>query len=134
MDIKTLGLRPFKIEKFHKVVKDKLYSGGLVSYPEYDDQPNFDLEVQLRARLEQLFKLIGLKRSLDKITSFDIAHYIGLTPKEEYQLLATPKEEDRQTLLINHIDRILPMIIRAQRIRDKLQMNGHFKNLDILDF
>lgn len=134
MDIKTEGIRTFEVKEFFDPMEDKLYAGGTVDFITLDSEEDLVSKEQIRQRLEQLFKLLGINRPLEQVKSFEIAHYIGLNPKEEYHLLTIPTEKERQRIIITHLDRILPMIIRAQQIRERMQMNGHFKNLDILDF
>ncbi len=133
MDIKTKGIRTFEILEFHQTLPDKLYAGGSISFREDIDNPDAELQEQIQERLQNLYVQLGVVKELNYQRTFDIAHYVGLTIQEEYRLLQTDNEKDRQVLLINHLDRIIPAIIRAKKIRERMQMNGHFKNLDKLD-
>jgi hypothetical protein len=66
--------------------------------------------------------------------SYQIAHKIGLSVEEEYSLLKMPTENERQAFLIQHLERIIPMLQDVERTKDRIRMNGHFKNLDPLNF
>ncbi len=134
MDIKTLGLRTFKLVNFHKTVPDKLYSIGEVVF--HKDEENIDPNIQkeLKIKMTKLFGHLGIKKELKDVQSFAIAHYIGLSLIEQYNLLTISSEQDRQVLILRHLEKIIPVIIRAQKIREQIKMNGHFKNFPKLDF
>ena len=54
--------------------------------------------------------------------------------EQEYTLLCIDKEEERQNYLFEHLNKILPIVAEMERTKDKIRMNGHFKNLDPLSF
>jgi len=68
-------------------------------------------------------------KSEEELTSFDIAHHSGLTLWQEYELLQLTSERQRQEYLKKHFE-ALPAIEEAQKIREKIQMNGHFRYTD----
>jgi len=133
MDIKTKALRTFDVLEFHQTLPDKLYAGGTISFREDLDNSDEELHTKIQERLQNLYVQLGVAKELKYKRTFDVAHYVGFTVQEEYRLLQTDNEKDRQVLLLNHLDRIIPAIVRAKKIRERMQMNGHFKNLDKLD-
>ena len=58
-----------------------------------------------------------------------MAHHIGLTIKEEYELLELMDEKQRQEYLKRHLTKVLPMVAEMEGLKEKIKRNGHFKNL-----
>ncbi|MGV3560004.1 LON peptidase substrate-binding domain-containing protein [Larkinella arboricola] len=136
MDIKTIGTRIFRIATFENPAPGKLYAGGLVEAVESEPEMGDDLD-ELVGKLTQLYRLLDVKSEIDRTTpllSFRVAHKIGLSVEDEYKLLTLEHENERQRFLIRHLDRVLPVVSEMERTKDRIKMNGHFKNLDPLKF
>jgi Lon protease-like protein len=137
MDINTVGVRAFKIHSFEEQVKDKLYAGGKVSYIENVMDGNLDDFSHLRELVKSLIGLIEMDDKLDvdmMTNSFELAHKMGLSLEQEYDLLQMPSESQRQQYMINHLERALPIVREMEEAKNKIRMNGHFKHLDPLNF
>jgi uncharacterized protein len=136
MDIKTKALGVFEILSFDNPMAEKLYAGGKVSFKEND------LKVPEAIYREFLFYLKELLRLLNHpvelvpfaVNSFSFAHKIGLTLAEEYELLTMEKESERIAYLLRHLLKVIPVMREMEAAKKKIQMNGHFKNLDPLEF
>lgn len=137
MDIKTKGLRIFRIVDFQNPVKDKLYAGGEVVFIENEDLTE-EVNPYLLSLVEKLYRLLKVKVDYDKPDyapfSYRIVHKIGISVTEEYELLTIPSEKQRQAKLIEHLEQILPIVAEVERTKERIAMNGHFKELDALDF
>ena len=136
MDIKTQGKRVFEILSFDNPMEKKLYAGGNVQY--YENDPRVS-EVQYKEYifyLKELFRLMNYNVNLNQIVlnSFTYAHKIGMGIDEEYELLLIEKESDRISYLIKHLMKIIPVMREIELAKKRIQMNGHFKNLDPLNF
>jgi Lon protease-like protein len=137
MDIKTMGVRIFRIVDFQNPMPDKLYAGGDVKFIESDGLNDF-LNPKLLSLTEEFYQV--LKLNVDFLThdyqpfSYRVAHKIGLSPAEEYKLLTIASEEERQQFLIQHLKNTMPVIKEIERTRDIIAMNGHFKNIDPINF
>ena len=83
--------------------------------------------------LEELFELLKMNKKTPKSPSmfriFDIAHYIGLSIDQEYALLTLPSELERQQFVIQHLEKLIPMVTNMEDSKKRAQMNGHFKNV-----
>lgn len=137
MDINTVGVRAFKIHSFEEQVKGKLYAGGKVSYIENISDGSHDDFMRLRELVRSLVGLIKMddKFDVDLMTnSFELAHKMGLSLEQEYDLLQMPSEYQRQQYMINHLERALPIVKEMEEAKNKIMMNGHFKHLDPLNF
>jgi len=139
MDIKTQGLKVFRTLEVLKQVPDKLFSVAIVNYPDNIEGPGKPAIMQkVVAAIRELHRLLKVQKEFkkpdDKLTSYDIAHHAGLSLEEEYELLGLLKEVQRQEYLKRHLRKVLPVIAEMEQLKEKIKLNGHFKNLSSLDF
>lgn len=137
LDIKTFGLRIFEVRDFQNPWKDKLYAGGSIKFVENDDDKDLSKLVEFKELVGELFGWLGEIDAPDisGINSvFEIGHKIGFKPEEEYLLLEMKKESERLRFAIDHLNRLIPALERAQNAQDRIKQNGHFKHLDPLEF
>jgi hypothetical protein len=45
-----------------------------------------------------------------------------------------PTEAERQAYISKHLEKVLPVLQELERTKERIRMNGHFKNLDPLNF
>lgn len=137
MDIKTKGVKIFRILEVIPDVPDKLYSGAIVNYPDNFEEglPGVMQKIMKSIRdLHQLLKVTkDFKKEDNDITSYDIAHHIGLSLQEEYDLLGLFDEKQRQEYLKRHLTKVIPMLAGMEQLKEKIKGNGHFKNLSGFD-
>ena len=69
-----------------------------------------------------------------ELTSYEVAHHIGLLLEEEYELLNLLDERQRQEYLKRHLTKSIPMVAGMEKLKEKIKLNGHFKNLGGVDF
>jgi Lon protease-like protein len=133
MDIKTKGLKIFKIKEFQRHVPGKLYSGGLVEPVEtvQDDDPV--QRQKIIGLLKQLYGALGVQNLMlnlpENFQSYDVAHHLGFSTEQEYTLLQCFKESERQELILDHLTRILPVVLETEKLKERVKQNGHFKHL-----
>jgi len=132
MDIKTKGEKIFRVLEVIKDVPEKLYSGAIVTYPENLDQGNPDLMRRLLNSIRELHRLLNVQKDFKKedehLTAYDVAHHIGLSIQEEYEMLNLFDERQRQEYLKRHLAKVLPMVAQLEQLKEKVKLNGHFKN------
>ncbi len=133
MDIKTQGQEVFTILEVIKELPDKLYSGAIVNYPPNTEQGNRALMQQIIAAIRQLHQLLKVEKEFKKadeaLWSYDVAHHAGMSVAEEYELLQLLHELQRQEYLKRHLKKVLPVIAEMETLKERIQLNGHFKNL-----
>ncbi|MFN8358162.1 MAG: LON peptidase substrate-binding domain-containing protein [Spirosomataceae bacterium] len=137
MDIETRGIGLFRIVDFQNPVPQKLYAGAEVVLVEHFNEVPMEVMPGLLERLKRLYQLIQVPFSFntaDPLFSFQVAHKIGLSVEEEYELLTISSETHRQAFLMKHLEKTLPVITEMERTKERIRMNGHFKNLDPLNF
>lgn len=133
-DIKTQGARLFRIQQFYRQAPGKLYAGADVEWLEAgDDKGDVAMSVSILDMLENLFVLLKIDKELPEdpaeMRTFDLAHHVGFSLEQEYQILCIPDETARQEYMREHLERVLPMVREMENLRKRAQMNGHFKNI-----
>jgi Lon protease-like protein len=138
MDIETQGMGIFKLLSFENPLKNKLYSGGETKQVDLISDATEEVTEQLVSYVKQLYSLLQINLELNakqyQYFSFELAHKIGLSIEQEYQLLTMVSEQSRQEFLLNHLQNAIPMIHEMERTKERIRLNGHFKYLDPLNF
>lgn len=133
MDIKTKGLGIFKIKEFQRQVPGRLYSGG-----EIEDVPLINDEQPLQRSqilelLRHMYVALGIQSLMlnlpENFRSFDVAHHLGFSTEQEYALLQCFRESDRLEIILDHLTKILPIVLETERLKERVKLNGHFKHL-----
>jgi Lon protease-like protein len=137
MDIKTRGKKIFRILEEIKEVPEKLYSGAIVNYPHNKEHGNRLLMQKVIKGIRELHKLLKVsnefKKAEDELLSYDVAHHAGLSLQEEYELLGLLDELQREEYLKRHLTKVLPVVAEMEVLKERIKLNGHFKNLSGLD-
>ena len=136
MDVKSKGLNVFRLVNFENPVEGKLYAGGEVELVMPDDGYSAHVDA-LAERVDQFYQLCQMEIDYDPIVenfSYRVAHKVGLSVDQEYDLLTLETEAERQLFLIQHLNNVLPVVAEIERTKQRISMNGHFKNLDPLNF
>ncbi|MFT3825964.1 MAG: LON peptidase substrate-binding domain-containing protein [Chitinophagaceae bacterium] len=138
MDIKVQGVKIFRVLEVIKEVPDKLYSGAIVSYPDNDvDVGNRELMQKVVAGIKELHRLLNISKDFRKpdpeLKSYDVAHHAGLSLEEEYEVLGLLREIQRQEYIKRHLQKVLPMLMEMEQLKEKVKLNGHFRNLSPFD-
>lgn len=138
MDIKTRGTRIFRILELIREIPDKLYSGAIVNYPDTNPQGNPDLMRKVIKSIRDLHELLKVSKDFKKedeaLNAYDVAHHIGMSLEEEYELLCLPDELQRQEYLKRFLAKAIPMAAGMEQLKEKIKLNGHFKNLSGFDW
>ena len=90
--------------------------------------------LDLARELFDVLNISGSVKLIHDITVFDLAHKLGLSPKQQYELLQLERESDRQLYVIEHLEKTIPLMQEMERAKDRIRMNGHFRKFDPLDF
>ena len=88
--------------------------------------------------IRELHKLLKVEKDFkkedDKLTTYDLAHHVGFSLQEEYEFLNLLHERQRQEYLKRHLSKIIPMVSEMEKLKEKVKLNGHFKNLSGFEF
>jgi len=133
MDIRTLGVGLFRIKEFFPQVENRLYTGADVERIAFDKEGDFIKNEKILEYLSELYNILQIRKPLPAnvphFHTYEIAHLVGFSIEQEYELLCITDEHRRQDFVIQHMERLLPMAREMEELRRKVQMNGHFKNI-----
>lgn len=137
MDVKTEGLEVFTILELINQLPEKLYSGAIVNYPANIESGSRVLMQTIVIAIRELHKLLKINKDFKKpdeeLWSYDVAHHAGLSLTEEYELLQLMNELQREEYLKRHLKKVIPVIAEMETLKERVQLNGHFKNIQGLD-
>ena len=86
--------------------------------------------ISLMNILHDLLNLKNPEKKADKdLWSYDIAHRLGMTLAQEYELLSFTSELHRQEYLRRHLSEVIPIVLEMEALKRKIKLNGHFKNI-----
>lgn len=130
MDIRTKGIRVFRLLDFENPAPGKLYAHGEVHfYPR--PESTVPASPHLTDLVEKLYRLLKADSPFDLASpqpfSYQIGHGVGLSLEREYELLTLESESERQDFLIEHLEAVLPVVENMERTKERIQMNGDFR-------
>ncbi|MBA4197018.1 MAG: peptidase S16 [Chitinophaga sp.] len=138
MDVKTEGIKIFKVLETIQSIPDKLYAGAIVSYPANNAVTNKKLMPNVLSSIRQFHSMLNVqkvfKKADDELLSYDVAHHAGLNIQEEYELLGLFNEEQRLEYLRRHLKKIINVAGSIESLKQRIQLNGHFKELKGFNF
>ncbi len=133
MDIKTRALGLFKVLEFHPQVENRLYTGAEILRMPHDTVGDFLTNEKILENLGELYRVMNINKPLPAHTpdfnTYKIAHLVGFSLEQEYELLCLPEELRRQQYMLAHLEQLLPTAREMEELRKKVQLNGHFKNV-----
>jgi uncharacterized protein len=138
MDIKCLGLHTCILLEIMKEIPDKLYGGAIVIHEQSPIFGNHHHQKIIIAQLHSLHQLLKVEKKYKKhdadLTSFDIAHHIGLSIVNEYEVLCLAEEAQRLIMIGKHLQEGILQLNKQQSTIERIQLNGDFRNLSLDDF
>ena len=133
LDIRTKAVGLFRVEEFFRELPGKLYAGATVETVADDAAADPALHAHIHDLIQQLYDILGLRRLFLELAPdfrvYDVAHQLGMSTEQEYQLLQAGTEVERQQLALKHLEHILPVLQETERLKERVRLNGHFKNL-----
>jgi len=132
-DVRTVGRRVFFLEDFWKTFPGKLYPGGECRELEVGLTEDPHLNGEIINLTRTIYRDLGIDKTIKSVKegfkTYDIAHYVGMKLEQEYELLTLRSAPERQRFLLDHLIGIHPELREGKSIRDRAQLNGHFKEL-----
>jgi Lon protease-like protein len=138
MDISTKGGEVFNLLEMVNHLPEKQYSGAIVNYPANGLLTNIALQQLVLQSVRRLHTLLAITKTFkkpdDALTSYDLGHHAGLNLTEEFELLKLMQETQRLEYLRRHLNKVLPIIETMETLKDRVKLNGHFRELKGLGF
>ncbi|HVI48882.1 MAG TPA: LON peptidase substrate-binding domain-containing protein [Chitinophaga sp.] len=133
MDLVTRGTSVFRTLEHINAIPDKLYGGAIVNYPENNSSGNSRLLDEVLHAVRELHAILQIhkvfKKPDNQLAAYDLAHHAGLSLQEEYELLHLFYEVQRLEYLKRHLHKVIPMMAEMERLKERVKLNGHFRNL-----
>jgi Lon protease-like protein len=137
MDILTVGRRVFHLEQFVRDVPGKLYSAGEVTFVENLETQSNRSKVALAEKFRRLHELLetGYEREdfASPNLSFQLGQEVGLTLYQKVKLLSLERESQREALIMEHMDEVIPKLEAVGETKRRIQGNGHFHRFPTLN-
>jgi hypothetical protein len=96
------------------------------------------LQKQVLSAVRELHQILQVSKSFPQadevLRAYDLAHHAGLSLKEEYEVLHLFQEMQRLEYLKRHLLKVIPVMTEMERLKDRVKLNGHFKNLSVDNF
>ena len=126
--VEIKGIQVFRILEFVKDIPDKLFSGAIVNYPENDKMkvhPN--LSKLIFDEVKSLYFTLNIENFMPKDeqdwTSYFLAHRLGLTKEQEYELLSIFNEVQRMEYLRRYMNSIMPDLENLDSLKSRINLN-----------
>ncbi|WP_282161337.1 LON peptidase substrate-binding domain-containing protein [Ulvibacterium marinum] len=137
MDVVCVARQVFKIITFDNEIDGKPYAGGIVQFLDNVNDADRAVKQEVLNGIEELYGLMGVPYSsipLEKFNSYILAHKMGLSFEQEFELLQMPKESERLSFIKAHLLATVSVLKEVDRTKRTIEMNGDFRNFDPLDF
>lgn len=131
MDISTEGLRRLEVKSFYEKAPDKLYSSAEIEWLETEEVFDETLRQEVKKLLSKLHYALGISKKLSdsRFLTYEMAHHVGFSINQEYELLTINTEADRLKFFKRHLETILPVVMETERLKARAKLNGHYKNV-----
>jgi Lon protease-like protein len=138
IDVRTRGVRVFRILEVIKAIPGKLFSGAIVNYPANNmAHGDTDISRLILEEVHRMYKLLNVEEKFpafgDGVISYQIGHLVGFSQEQEYQMLNYFEEVQRLEFIRRHLNSILPLVKELEQMKARVQRNGHFRNLSLDD-
>jgi Lon protease-like protein len=136
MDIRTKGTDIFRVLEVINELPDKPYQGAIVNYPaNVRGHGDTDISKKILLEIKRLYDLLDVAEKFpiktETVISYEIAHFVGLSQQQEYELLNIFTEIQRLEYLRRHLNSITSVVSALEKMKKRIQMNGHFRNLSL---
>jgi Lon protease-like protein len=137
MDVVCLGRQVYELLTFEPEMQGKPYAGGLVRFLEHENDGEPKRRAEVFAKLKKLYDLMGVVLPVEReaeFNSYQFAHKMGLSIEQEYELLQISRESKRLDFIDHHLKTTIRILEEVDKTKQKIELNGHFRNFDPLDF
>lgn len=137
MDVTCVARQVFRILSFDNEMAGKLYAGGEIEFLDNVNDADKTMKNEVLQHLHELYELMDVPFTplpVEKFNSYILAHKMGLSFEQEYQLLQLRKESKRLAFIQSHLVATIAVLQEVDRTKRTIEMNGDFRNFDALDF
>lgn len=137
MDVVCVARQIFRVISFDNTMDNRLYAGGEVEFIDNIKDSDLSSKQEVYSKLKELYELMEVPFApveLEMFNSYTLAHKMGLSFEQEYELLQLESEKARLQFIKDHLLVTIQVLNEVNRTKLLIELNGHFKNFDPLDF
>lgn len=137
MDVVCVARQVFKVLSFDNEMEGKMYAGGTIEFLDSENDADIEYRREVFEKIKKLYDLMAVQfppTPFDKFNSYAFAHKMGLSFDQEYELLKLTNETKRLEFIARHLNNTIMVLEQINKTKAVIEMNGHFKNFDPLDF
>ena len=137
MDVVCVARQIFRVISFNNTLNNRLYAGGEVQFIDNIKDSEITAKQEVFQKLKELYQLMEVPFApieIELFNSYTLAHKMGLSFEQEYQLLQLASERERLQFIMNHLVTTIQVLNEVNRTKVLIDLNGHFRNFDPLDF
>jgi hypothetical protein len=124
IDIEIKGIQPFKIIKYTKILKPKLYGAANIEEYEEDVASNrYKLFRSFKKFIKQAKNQEIPVENLTNVSVYKVAHLLDLTNDEKLQLIAFDNLKEKEDFLIAKIKLYTHALKLEKELRSNFRMN-----------
>ncbi|MFI5140734.1 MAG: LON peptidase substrate-binding domain-containing protein [Bacteroidia bacterium] len=124
VDIEIKGVQPFKIIKYTKILKPKLYGAANIEIYEEDLVSNrYKLFRSFKKFIKQAKNKEIPVESLTNVSVYKVAHLLDLTNEEKLQLIAFDALKEKEDFLIAKIKLYSHALKLEKELRNNFRLN-----------
>jgi len=124
MDIEIVGVQPFKIRQYIKVLTPKLY--GAANIEEYEGDMT-SMRYKMFRSLKKYIKIAKQKEipveTFTNVSVYNVAMLLNLTNEEKIQLLMFPELKQKEDFLIAKLKLFMHLLKAEQMLDGRFWMN-----------
>ncbi len=131
MDILAEAKDRYQILEFTEKPADRPYAMALVEAWTDDAPGDPALAARLQGLVAELRTIMRIKkRSLPaEVSPYTLGHKVGFDLPQEYHLLQLRSLAERQTYVIEQLQKVIPKVREMEELRKRIEMNGHFRHI-----
>src|SRR5690606_24643064 len=137
VDLRLQGEQVIRVLEHVDRIPEKSYQGAIVQYPHNVlDKGDSRISEAILQSVQQMLALLGVS---DKLVvqgvpkSYEIAHYVGFSLEEEYEILQILTEIQRLEYIRRHLHQMKEVVDELERMKARVQFNGHFRHISPKD-
>lgn len=138
IDLTVEGMRRFEIKEHLHPMPDMLCDGAYINWLSDDFTVRPATQAKMVKLIREIYQALQLSKpgltDRDDLIAFEVAHYVGMSLEQEYDLLSIMDETERQKFLIEFLMKVIPTMHSLDRLKERVAMNGHFRHFDSPDF
>jgi len=134
MDIRVQGKRIFKLSDYQDRMEGKLYGGATAEFITTTGETDAAMSELIQQKVKILFKNLGVSKELKGFDPYDLGHYVGFSKEEEYNFLKVTNKKKQQQLILDQLDKLIPIIEKSSLLKARIQLNGEFRKFDPTNF